>query len=171
MIHREVTPQDLATLRAFCARNGIAHFMQTYLEFSDPEIDGRFELSAEERLAFHRELDRLEGRAAAAQAPGDVRDRVAKREENPLTEAATDRCYKGVTAVKLYSSGDVSFCWSVPPVGNVREQPFLDIWTSDRARQCREFIRDRRCKCNFDCDIYESLELPLSAAERTRRVP
>jgi hypothetical protein len=60
----------------------------------------------------------------------------------------------------------VKFCWRSRAIGNILQQPFQDIWTSPAAKAMREYIRDRKCNCNFDCDIFESLELPSSVQKK-----
>ena len=160
VISREVTPEDLHALKTFCQQHRIAFFTQTFLDTKKyPDVDRRFGLSPDERRAFHQRLEWL---------AGTVGDAV-KRDANPLTEARTARCYKGVTTVKVHPDGGVAFCWSTSVIGNLLEQGFMDIWTSEAARASREFIRDRRCDCNFDCDVFESLDLPQSAVRRRRR--
>jgi len=156
VISKAVTPQDICDVKNFAAKHGFRHFMQTFDPTAYPEINARFQFTPEEERAFKSKLGWLDGL---------VRD-VVQREENPLTESAHSKCYKGVTTVKLDSEGDVKFCWRSRAIGNILEQPFQDIWTSPAAKAMREYIRDRKCNCNFDCDIFESLELPSSVQKK-----
>jgi MoaA/NifB/PqqE/SkfB family radical SAM enzyme len=168
VVNREVTPEDVHGVKLLCRKHGFSFFMQTFFpDLAPPEICERFAMTAEERREFVRRLDALGGGVSFDAA--DPRARVVNRVENPLTEARTDRCYKGITTVKMQHDGGISFCWSTPLLGNLREKSFMEIWTSEEARRGREAIRDRRCKCNFDCDIFESLDLPRTAARRRAR--
>lgn len=149
VMSRAVTPDELFAVKQFCLKHGFTYFLQTFDETRYPEINRLFSLSHKERQLYNKKLAWLEGRVA----------RVVRRKENPLTERSGGRCYKGITTVKLFPDGNLSFCWGTPPVGNILKTSFRDIWTSRKAQRLRRFIRDKRCKCDFDCDVFESLEL------------
>jgi molybdenum cofactor biosynthesis enzyme MoaA len=150
VMSKAVTPEELFAVKKLSKANKFGYFMQTFDKTGYYWINKKFMLTPQERQLYIRELAWLEGKV------GDV----VKRDHNPFTEGKRDlKCYKGITTVKLLSDGTISFCWNTGPIGNILESSFIDIWTSDKARQVREYIRDRRCKCDFDCDIFESLEL------------
>ncbi len=149
VVSRAVTPQELSTLKRFCNAHDFEYFMQGFDRTRHPWINKKFMLSPKERKAYNKELPWLAGRVGE----------VVKREKNPLTEADKAKCYKGITTVKLFNDGSVKFCWRTKPVGNILKNSFMDIWTSPKAKRVRRFIRDKRCRCDFDCDIYESVEL------------
>lgn len=150
VMSKPVTPEDLFAVKKLSKANNFGYFMQTFDRTDYDKINKKFMLMPQERQRYIQKLAWLEGKV------GDV----VKRANNPFTEGGCNlRCYKGTTTVKLLSDGLISFCWNAKPIGNILESSFIDIWTSDKARQVREYIRDRRCKCDFDCDIFESLEL------------
>lgn len=153
VISRVVTPEDIHAVKKYCARHGLYHFVQTFFPTEYPEVNARFQFKPGEEQQFKAKLDWL----------GGVVGEVVKREANPLTETAQARCYKGVGMLKVHEDGGVKFCWKSARIGNILEQSFAEIWTSPTAREVREYIRDRKCQCDFDCDIFESLMLPYYA--------
>lgn len=61
------------------------------------------------------------------------------------------RCYAGNVHAVLDNNGDISMCELLGKIGNVREQTFLSIWHSDKARKMRKFIKNRKCSCTHSC--------------------
>jgi|GEM_PF-1360936 len=150
VIAKGVTPEDLFSVSAFAKKNGFGYFAQSFLRTAYGSVNNTFDLSEEQRRAFKEKLNWLDGRVA----------QVVKREGNPLTEKEKRLpCYKGITTVKLSSDGSVGFCWTSKPIGNILRDSFSDIWFSPEAAKMRKYIRDGMCKCDFDCDVYESIEL------------
>lgn len=150
VMSKAVTPEELFEVKSFCINNNLGYFMQTFDKTHYDNINKEFALTPEERQFYAGKLAWLEGRV------GDV----VKRSFNPFTEGKKNlKCYKGITTVKLSSDGSISFCWNSKPIGNILKNSFIDIWTSDRAQEVRRYIRDKKCKCDFDCDVFESLEL------------
>jgi MoaA/NifB/PqqE/SkfB family radical SAM enzyme len=81
------------------------------------------------------------------------------RDTHPLQKPGA-RCFKGQTTLKIISNGNVRFCWNGPDhIGNILNTPILEIWKGAEAKKAREYIREKECRCLFDCDIYESLGL------------
>lgn len=152
VLDKQLVPEDLHQVKTWATEHGFGYFMQTFLPTSDPAINDKFGVSPEEHQAFQKELDWLEGRVGE----------VVWRDANPFTESKQARCYKGITTVKIFYNGNVRSCWTSRVIGNLFEKSFSEIWTSEEARSMGEFIRDRRC--NFDYDVFESLELPNSGA-------
>ncbi|MDD5196998.1 MAG: radical SAM protein [Candidatus Omnitrophota bacterium] len=149
VISKQVTPEELLEVKEFCGRHGLGYFAQTFYRTSYPLINKKFSLSREEKEFYHRRLVWLRDRVGEA----------VKRTVNPFTDGNRAKCYKGITTVKLSSDGKVSFCWNSRPVGNILKDHFNDIWVSRQAKKVREYIRDKKCNCGFDCDVFESLEL------------
>jgi MoaA/NifB/PqqE/SkfB family radical SAM enzyme len=150
VMSKAVTSEELLEVKDFCINNNFGYFMQTFDKTDYGNINKEFALIPEERQLYARKLTWLGGRL------GDV----VKRNFNPFTEDSQIlKCYKGITTVKLSSDGTIRFCWASRPIGNILQNSFKDIWNSDKAREMRKYIRDKKCKCNFDCDIFESLEL------------
>ncbi len=150
VMSKPVTPEDLFAVKKLSEANNFGYFMQTFDKTGYYKINKKFMLTPQEKQLYIQKLAWLGGKVGG----------VVKREHNPFTEGNQDlRCYKGITTVKLLSDGVISFCWNTKPIGNILESSFMDIWTSDKAKEAREYIRDKKCKCVFDCDIFESLEL------------
>ncbi|MFH1508431.1 MAG: radical SAM protein [Candidatus Omnitrophota bacterium] len=150
VMSKEVTPQDLFELKKFCSRLRFGHFVQTFDETGFSEIDKRFCLNDKERKKYNSKLFWFGKKSSMA----------VKRIVSPFTKVNTDlRCLKGFTTVKLLSDGSVRFCWNGSTIGNIFKDSFIDIWNSNTAFQERVNIKQGLCKCKFDCDVYESLEL------------
>ena len=60
-------------------------------------------------------------------------------------------CEAGRLMGVVYEDGRVSFCEFLPPLGNIRERSFADIWHSDLADQQRLSIAAKKCSCYHDC--------------------
>jgi MoaA/NifB/PqqE/SkfB family radical SAM enzyme len=150
VMSKMVSPEELSEVERFCLKNKLGYFMQSFDKTIYPQINKRFALSAAERQNYAARLSWLKGRVGE----------VVRRPDNPLTRrGGPARCYKGITTVKLSSDGSIRFCWKGKPIGNILESPFIEIWNSPAAEKTREFIRDKKCECDFDCDVFESLEL------------
>lgn len=150
VMSKAVNPDELFRVNQYANKFNFGYFMQSFDPTTFAAVDNKFCLSDDEKKLFREKLFWLKGKVAD----------VVKRDFNPLTNAGSAvKCYKGVTTVKLSSDGSVSFCWKSKAIGNILADPFPDIWTSKKAKEVREFIRDRKCACDFDCDVFESLEL------------
>ena len=66
-------------------------------------------------------------------------------------------CRAGRLSAVVYSNGDVSFCENHPPLGNLRESSFTDIWKSASADQLRDSIDNRACWCTNEVFLWPSI--------------
>jgi MoaA/NifB/PqqE/SkfB family radical SAM enzyme/glycosyltransferase involved in cell wall biosynthesis len=66
-------------------------------------------------------------------------------------------CEAGRILAVVDSNGDVRPCELLPPIGNLREKTFSEIWTSDEALRSRKDIVAKQCHCTHECNIFESL--------------
>ncbi len=74
-------------------------------------------------------------------------------------------CRAGVLSAVIYANGDVSVCETHPPLGNLRERSFRDIWYSDDARALRRAIRAKECHCTNEMFLWPSITFqPLQLA-------
>ena len=58
------------------------------------------------------------------------------------------------------ANGDVQLCETTashPPVGNLRQQSFREIWNSPAADAQREAIRAKRCHCTNEVFLWPSV--------------
>jgi Iron-sulfur cluster-binding domain len=66
-------------------------------------------------------------------------------------------CRAGVLSAVIYSNGDVSFCENHPPIGNIRDKPFPEIWRSSPAGALRRSIRAGECTCTNEVFLWPSI--------------
>jgi MoaA/NifB/PqqE/SkfB family radical SAM enzyme len=66
-------------------------------------------------------------------------------------------CRAGILTGVVYSNGDVSFCESHEPLGNLRDRPFPEIWRSARAQALRRAIRAGECTCTNEVFLWPSI--------------
>ena len=66
-------------------------------------------------------------------------------------------CRAGQLAGVIYSNGDVSFCETHKPIGNLREQGFWEIWGSEKAQKLRESIARKECFCTNEVFLWPSI--------------
>lgn len=66
-------------------------------------------------------------------------------------------CMAGILSAVVYANGDVSFCETLDPVGNVREETFQRIWHSQKAEAMRQSIRNRECYCTNEIFLWPSI--------------
>ncbi len=75
--------------------------------------------------------------------------------------AATQRqvvpCRAGVLNAVVYSNGDVSVCENHPPLGNLREKSFWEIWKSAEAQALRKSIAAKECYCTNEVFLWPSI--------------
>jgi len=74
-----------------------------------------------------------------------------------VTRSRKVPCFAGTDFFYLTPDGNVYPCGLDRKFGNIREQPFADIWDSPAARQFRESIQDvRNCPkpCWMLCTVY-----------------
>lgn len=66
-------------------------------------------------------------------------------------------CRAGILNGVIYSNGDVSFCESHDPIGNLREKSFPEIWHSAQAAALRRSIRAGECSCTNEVFLWTSI--------------
>ena len=59
------------------------------------------------------------------------------------------RCPRGDLAPEINAYGDINMCFCMPPVGNIRQKKFSEVWFSSEMKKAREEINS----CSKDCDI------------------
>jgi MoaA/NifB/PqqE/SkfB family radical SAM enzyme len=76
-------------------------------------------------------------------------------------------CTAGNMTGVVYANGDVSVCENHPPLGNLRQQSFFEIWESDTAEDLRRRIRAKECHCTNEVFLWPSVvfqPVPLARA-------
>jgi MoaA/NifB/PqqE/SkfB family radical SAM enzyme len=66
-------------------------------------------------------------------------------------------CRAGVLSAVVHANGDVAFCEQRPPLGNLRQQRFMDIWRSHAATGIRGSIRAKECYCTNEIFMWPSI--------------
>lgn len=74
-------------------------------------------------------------------------------------------CRAGVLSAVIYSNGDVSVCETHPPLGNLRDRSFREIWYSEQAQALRADIAAKKCHCTNEVFLWPSITFqPLQLA-------
>ena len=66
-------------------------------------------------------------------------------------------CRAGLLSAVVYANGDVSFCETLPPVGNLRTNSFMGIWRSKAATELRKNIKNKECYCTNEIFLWPSI--------------
>jgi MoaA/NifB/PqqE/SkfB family radical SAM enzyme len=66
-------------------------------------------------------------------------------------------CRAGVMTGVVYANGDVSFCESHEPIGNLRHHSFPELWRSARAQALRRSIACKECHCTNEVFLWPSI--------------
>lgn len=66
-------------------------------------------------------------------------------------------CRAGVLSAVVYSNGDVSVCETHPPLGNLRQNNFFEIWASKEAQALRQAIASKQCYCTNEVFLWPSI--------------
>jgi MoaA/NifB/PqqE/SkfB family radical SAM enzyme len=73
------------------------------------------------------------------------------------TQSQVVPCRAGVLNAVVYSNGDVSVCENHPPLGNLREKSFWEIWKSAEAQALRKSIAAKDCYCTNEVFLWPSI--------------
>lgn len=74
-------------------------------------------------------------------------------------------CRAGTLSSVVYANGDVSVCETHPPLGNLRQKTFRQIWYSKEADELRRKIAARECYCTNEIFMWPSIVFqPLQLA-------
>lgn len=66
-------------------------------------------------------------------------------------------CRAGVLSAVVYANGDVSVCETHPPLGNLRQKSFQEIWYSQEADALRRSIANKECYCTNEIFMWPSI--------------
>jgi MoaA/NifB/PqqE/SkfB family radical SAM enzyme len=66
-------------------------------------------------------------------------------------------CRAGILNAVVYANGDVSFCETHPPLGNLRRRSFREIWYSPEADALRRSVRQKECWCTNEVFLWPSI--------------
>jgi MoaA/NifB/PqqE/SkfB family radical SAM enzyme len=66
-------------------------------------------------------------------------------------------CRAGRLSAVIYANGDVSFCETHAPLGNLRDKTFTDMWKSAAADTLRASIDAKACWCTNEVFLWPSI--------------
>jgi MoaA/NifB/PqqE/SkfB family radical SAM enzyme len=66
-------------------------------------------------------------------------------------------CRAGRMSAVVYANGDVSFCETHAPLGNLRQTSFTELWNSPEAETLRQSIDERACWCTNEVFLWPSI--------------
>jgi AdoMet-dependent heme synthase len=66
-------------------------------------------------------------------------------------------CKAGILSGVVYANGDVSVCETHPPLGNLRQKSFFEIWDSPEANALRAQIKAKQCYCTNEVFLWPSI--------------
>jgi MoaA/NifB/PqqE/SkfB family radical SAM enzyme len=66
-------------------------------------------------------------------------------------------CTAGVLTGVVYANGDVSFCETHAPLGNLRQKSFFEIWESKAAKDLCAHITAKECHCTNEVFLWPSI--------------
>ncbi len=121
-------------------------------------LQGPALVAYEELYRYARRLwaDREEGRFGASVDPMLTWAKVRTARERRMVVP----CKAGLLSGVVNANGDVALCETEhthPPVGNLREKSFREIWFSPEADAQRAAIRRRECHCTNEVFLWPSL--------------
>jgi MoaA/NifB/PqqE/SkfB family radical SAM enzyme len=65
-------------------------------------------------------------------------------------------CAAGRLIGVIDNDGDVRFCETLAPIGNLKESSFIDIWHGEKAEGLRKKIKEQKCYCTHECFLAPS---------------
>lgn len=115
-------------------------------------------------LAAYRELDHYARRLWADREEGRFGSVVDPMLTWAKLRTAEERrqvipCKAGILSGVIYANGDVAVCETTashPPIGNLRERSFREIWNSEAAHAQRAAIRAKQCHCTNEVFLWPS---------------
>ena len=66
-------------------------------------------------------------------------------------------CLAGKAHAVVMGNGDVSSCEMLPPIGNIKDKTWTQIWNGPAMEAQRKFIRDKKCHCTHNCAMLDSI--------------
>ena len=116
----------------------------TFGEFSSAELQRLLD-----EVAADVEKLPLPERTAKRYYLDGIRSRLLKERADHLSP----RCVAASSHMRLFPNGDVPTCqFNSEVLGSLREQPFADVWFSERAEQQRRWVR--ACAgCWAECEV------------------
>ncbi|HLD83161.1 MAG TPA: radical SAM protein, partial [Candidatus Omnitrophota bacterium] len=68
-------------------------------------------------------------------------------------------CLAGRFHLVIWANGDISFCETLKPFGNINHEEIGKLLKSDRAGSMRKCIRAKNCFCHHNCNLMDNFFL------------
>ncbi len=121
----------------------------------NPSLQGP---SLEEYRRLYEEVRRLWAPREAGRYGAVVEPMLQKAKMRTAAERRqVIPCRAGILNAVIYANGDVSFCETHPPIGNLRRQSFTEIWRSREAERLRRSIAAKECHCTNEVFLWPSI--------------
>jgi MoaA/NifB/PqqE/SkfB family radical SAM enzyme len=141
------------------AQTSESYYENTEKEFKweDAQLDT---IGATERVILNEYLEKHSFARKLALSPFEVTPYyLSHLVEFQRGRHASAKCYSGVHSFFMDPYGAVFPCINLnKKIGDVRESSFDSLWSSDRAKEIRKFIKNRGCSCVTPCETIPSLE-------------
>ena len=79
------------------------------------------------------------------------------KEQIARTQSQAIPCTAGLLTGVVNANGDVALCEQHPPIGNVRDKTFPEIWNSPEAVALRKNIANKECFCTNEVFLWPSI--------------
>jgi hypothetical protein len=66
-------------------------------------------------------------------------------------------CRAGTLSAVIHANGDVGVCEQRPPIGNLRERSFREIWQDRATYAVRKSIKNKECYCTNEIFMWPSI--------------
>ncbi len=66
-------------------------------------------------------------------------------------------CRAGILSAVVYANGDVGVCEQRPPIGNLRQSSFMELWRAHATGQVRKSIKAGECYCTNEIFLWPSI--------------
>ena len=66
-------------------------------------------------------------------------------------------CRAGVLSAVIHANGDVGVCEQRPPIGNLRQNSFMEIWHAQTTNEIRRSIKAKECYCTNEIFMWPSI--------------
>lgn len=150
---------DLKKLTTFlydrCPKMSHHHLAIIRGERKDPSLQGPVLQEYKELYQYMRRLwgAREEGRQGSAVEPmlQYVKTRTAEEERQIVP------CRAGVLSAVIHANGDVALCEQRPPIGNLRDKSFKELWHAHTTCQVRKSIKKKECYCTNEIFMWPSI--------------
>ena len=80
-----------------------------------------------------------------------VKTRAAEEERQVVP------CRAGVLSAVIHANGDIGICEQRPPIGNLRDRSFTEIWRDHTADEVRKSIKNKECYCTNEIFMWPSI--------------